>query len=181
NPLKTGPFSNYGYIAVHFAINLNAFYHLLSVGFQSTIEIVEIPYSGHAAGNRIEKFGGDSFTWWVVPLLFPTGDQIDVLLRDLSVQFGNLIRTILEVGIHGNNDVSLRSGESYIKCGRLAVIATEFDGTNLWVHRFQPFYDLPGVVRTAVIDKNHLVAETVIIHHTSDPSGKLRQRFSLVV
>ena len=39
---EAGIFGQNRYVAVHFAVHLDTFYHLLSVGLQATIEIMQV-------------------------------------------------------------------------------------------------------------------------------------------
>ncbi len=54
------PFSQQGDITVHFAINLNIFYHLISVSLQATVEIMQLD-PGDPPSHSIKKFGRNCF------------------------------------------------------------------------------------------------------------------------
>ena len=62
-------FGQIGYIAVHVAVNLDAFHHLLTVCLQSAVEIVEVMYAAHLAGSGVEELRGDCLGKRVVALL----------------------------------------------------------------------------------------------------------------
>jgi hypothetical protein len=53
--MKTGAFGDHRNVAVHFAVNFNAFYYFAAIGFQSAIHIVQL-YPAEPAGCRIVEF-----------------------------------------------------------------------------------------------------------------------------
>src|SRR5690606_320669 len=139
------------------------------------IEIVQIMDTRHTACNGIEQFGRHRLTKRVVTLLLPARNKVKPTLGDALVQLGDLVGTILQVSIHGNPHITLRSGKPDIKGSGLTVIASEFDGGNLRVHGFKSLDNHPGVVRTTIVDHNDFVAEPMAVHDPTDPRSKLGQ------
>ena len=59
--VKTGVFCKVGDVAVHVAIHFYALDHLVAVGFQSAVEVVQIVYAAHFAGGGVEELCGYGF------------------------------------------------------------------------------------------------------------------------
>ena len=53
--------SKVGNVTVHFSIHLNILDDFPAIGFQSTVEVVQILDAGHSTGCGIEQFGRNGF------------------------------------------------------------------------------------------------------------------------
>jgi len=85
-------------------------------------------YTPPALGSEIEQFGRQVFGQLVVvPLFFPSGDQIIALLPDHTVERRYFVGVVLKVGIHRDNHVSRGFLKGTVQCGRLTVITAELD------------------------------------------------------
>ena len=112
---KSGVFREVWYVSVHVAIYLDMFHHLVAVGFQSAIEVVKIVDAAHASSRGVEQFSGDGFGQRVVTLLFPSAYQVVAVGCNHPVQFGYLIGTVLQIGIHGYYHIAFGAGKSGIQ------------------------------------------------------------------
>ena len=72
---ETAPFGQYGYITVHFTVNLYVFNHFMVVGFESTIEIVQLDIANFA-GGPVEELGGKRFGNGIVTLFLPAAHHM---------------------------------------------------------------------------------------------------------
>ena len=99
-------FRKIGNVTVHISVHLDAFDYLVTVGFQSAVEIVQIFYSRNKAGSGIEKFCWDSFAQRVVTLLLVTRNKVVSLFGNHTIEDRNLVGTILKVGVHCNNGLA---------------------------------------------------------------------------
>ncbi len=85
-------------VAVHLAIYFDAFYHIAAVGFQTTVEIVELDARKQPC-NGIEKLGRNGFGERVVALKFPTRYHVEALFANHTAERRNLLGVVLQVGI----------------------------------------------------------------------------------
>ena len=170
-----------GYIAVHVAVDLDILHHLLLVGLQSAVEVVQIPDARHLAGRGVEELGGYGFGERVVAFLLPPRYQVVAVDRNHAIEFGDFVGAVLQVGIHGDDHIALGPQETGIERRRLAVVAAELHPLDAGVLLAQRLDDLPRVVGTAVVDKPDLVCKLVGGHYPLDPRCQLGQRFGLVI
>ena len=56
NLVETGILGQIGNIAVHLTIDLDILHHILAIGLQAAIEVVQILDATHLAGRCIEQF-----------------------------------------------------------------------------------------------------------------------------
>ncbi len=80
---------------------------------------------GYGAGGGVEKFGGKGFSDRVIALLLPAGDEIVIFFRNHAVQLGNLLGTVLQVGVHCDDDLAARGLEARLQGGGFAIVAGE--------------------------------------------------------
>src|SRR5690606_24360870 len=129
---KTSPFGNHRDVAVHFAVYFNIFDHFAPVGLQSAVEIMQTD-ARHAAGNGIEQFGGKGFAHRIETLLFPAGNKIVAFFPDLLIKRRDLVRTVLQISVHGNDYLAFGCLKANVERCRLPVIAAEADAADVWV------------------------------------------------
>ena len=113
-------------------------------------------------------------------MLFPAGDDVVTLLDNHPVEFRDFVRGVLQVRVHGDDDIALRGRETLVKGGGLAVVAAEGDAVDGGI-LLREFPDpVPGIVGGTVVHHQDLVGETIFFHHPVDPGGEFRQGFGLV-
>ena len=136
--------------------------------------------SRDAPCGPVEEFRRQSLADGIMPFLLPSGHHLITLLSDHPVEFGDFIRTVLQVGIHGDDNIALGVIKSAIQRRRFAVIASELDPLHFRIFLRQGSDDFPGIVGTSVVNVNDLERQLPGIHHTNDPVGKFGQRLFLV-
>src|SRR5690606_13088471 len=140
---ESRPLREYGNVAMHFAVNLNTLHHLVSVGLESAVEVVQF-YSGNSSCYSIETFRGKVFgACVVVAFLLPSTHEIIAFGYNNASQFGEFIATILQVGIHGDNNLAFRSAKAFVESRGFAVVALEFYAFNVWILFSQRFDHFP--------------------------------------
>ena len=128
---------------MHLTIDLDVLHNLLAVGFQSTVEVVQVLDTADFTGSGIEELGGNGFRYGVVTLLLIARHQVVVLFHDHAVELGNLVGRVLQVGIHRDDDIPLGLLESAIECGTLAIVTAEADSPYLFRVQGELFNNLP--------------------------------------
>ena len=89
------------------------------------------------------------------------------------IEFGYFVGTVLQIGVHGDDDITGGLFKPDEEGGGLAVIPAELDSFyRVGVLLFQRLDYLPGGVGTAVVDEQDFVREVVFFHHPGDPLGK---------
>ena len=63
--------------------------------------------------------------------LLVAADEVIAILFDHPVQLGNLVGRVLQVGIHGNDDIALCLFEATIEGRALAVVAAELNALDV--------------------------------------------------
>ena len=182
NPGETGVLGEVRDIAVHLAEHLDVLHHILPVRLQAAVHIMQL-YARYAAGCGVEQLRRQILRQRiVVALLLPAAHQVKAVLGDHPVQFGNLVRRVLQVSVHRDDHIALRSLESAVQCGTLAVVPAEADAVHmLLVLLLQRTDDLPRVVRRTVVDEQQLITELVLLHHAADPLVQRGQTLCLVI
>ena len=162
-------------IPVHLAVHLYVLDHLVLVGLQAAVHIVELD-AGDPAGSGVVKLGRQVLGQFVVlAVLFPAGDHIITLLGDHPVHLRDLFRGVLQVRVHRDDHTSLGLGETFVKGGGLAVVAAEGYSFDPLV-AFCEFLDLrPRAVGAAVVDEEDFIFIAIGVHHAPDPRQKLRK------
>ena len=165
---------------VHFAVNLDAFDHLVAVGFQAAVEVVQLD-SGSQPRRAVEEFTRQRLPDRIEPALFPSADQVVSLFGNHPVQFRDFVRRVLQIGVHRDHDVAPGRFEAAVESGRFPVIAPEPDGPDARIGVVQRADHFPRAVVAAVVHEDDFVREAVLRHHPLDPCEQFGQRFLLVV
>ena len=162
------------HIAVHIAVYLDVLHHLVAIGFQAAVEVVQIVYAAHLAGGGIEEFGGNCLRQRVVALLFPPRHQVVAVLGNHTIQFGYFVRTVLQVCIHGYHHIALHALEAGVERRTLAVVASEAHSLHCRILGTELLYHFPRIVGAAVVDKQHFITEVILRHYAFYPCCQLR-------
>src|SRR5579863_9402490 len=171
---EAGPFGNDGDIAVHFAIDLDALDHLVAVGLETAIEIVQ-PDLTDPGGGPVEEFGRNGLGDRVMAYFLPAAHHIVVILEDHPAQLGDLIRAVLHIGVHRDHHDATRGLEPLVQRGRFAIIALEPDAFDIGVVLAEGRDHLPAPVGAAIIHKDDLIGKTALLHHALDPAAQFGQ------
>ena len=98
----------------------------------------------------------------------PAADDIVALIQLLNNE-RNVLRIILQVGIHRNNDLSSRMLESGGQRRGLAEVAGKEKRLNSGISGSQFLDGVGASIQTAVIDEDNLGAESQGIQHRFEP------------
>ena len=169
-----------GEIAVHVVIDLDVLHHLILVTLEPTIEVMK-RYAGEEAHGGIEELRGPGLGERVVPLLLPPTHHVEVLLTDHPIELGDLIRRVLQVGIHRDDDGACSALKSRLQTGRLPVVASKANRPDMRIRRMQPLDDLPGAIGTSIVDKDDLIRDPHLGDDTGDPLVQLGEGLLLIV
>ena len=127
NLVEAGIFGQIRYITVHLAIDLNVFHHGLTIGLQTTIEVVQVLDTAHLTGRRIKELRGERLGDGVITLLLITTHQVVAFHLDHTIQLWNLVGRVLKVGIHRDHHITLCLLKTAIERRTLTVVTTELD------------------------------------------------------
>ncbi len=122
---KAGVLGKIRNVPMHFSVHFHVLHHLVLVGFETAVHIVQFQ-AGYLASSGIVQLRRQVFSEGVVDsVLFPARYDVPTIFHDHPVHFRNLLRRILQVGIHGHDNSALGNRETLVKSGRLAIIAPE--------------------------------------------------------
>ena len=182
NLVETGILGQIGDIAVHLAIHLDVLHHITAIGLQAAVEVVQVLDTTHLTRRGVEELGGQRLRDGVVAFLLVARDEVVAIDGNHPIEFGYLVGRVLKVGIHCDDDIALRGLEATEERRTLAIVAAELDALDmLRVASAQLADDVPRMVGTTVVDKDHLIGESVLLHHALYPRKKLGYRLVLVV
>src|ERR1700722_4093464 len=108
--------------AMHLAVERNVLDDLAAIGLEGGAEVVDRDAAerGH---QPVRDEGGDAAEEEVVAALTaPSADHV-VALFELGEEPGNLVGVVLQVAVHGQDEVALRMVEAGGKGGGLAEVA----------------------------------------------------------
>ena len=113
-------------------------------------------------------------------MLLPAGYNVPSLFLDEPVHLRNLLRGVLEVGVHCHDYIARGLLETVVEGGRLAVVPAETDSVDAGVTRSQLPDGVPGTVRAAVVHHYDLVFPAVLEHYLPDPGCEFRKGFLFI-
>ena len=99
--------------------------HIEAVSLQAAVHVVQLDARDAARGGVVELRGEILRQGIVLSLLLPAGHEVVTLFRNHPVHGGHFVRGVLQVGVHGEDDLALRALEAAVKRGGFAVIAAE--------------------------------------------------------
>ena len=117
----------------------------------------------------------------VVAFFLPSRHKVVAVLLYHAVKFGNLIGTVLHIGIHCDDHIAIASLETDLQRSRFTIVPTERNTTHLLVLFLQVADDFPRIVGTAVINKQNFKRKRMLVHHAHNPFAQFGQGFLLVI
>ena len=135
-----------GDVAMHLAIHLDVLYHFAAIGLESAVEVMQIVNAAHPACCGVEELCGDGLGQRVAltTVHLIAAHQVVTVLANHSVEFGNLVGRILQVGVHGDDHIAFGLGKAAIQSRALAIVAAELDATHhIGVFCAELLYHLP--------------------------------------
>ena len=89
-------------------------------------------YTTNLTSRSIEKFCWYCLCQWIITFLLVTTDKIVLLLHYHTIKFWYLIRRILQVSIHRNNNITLGSIKATVERRTLTIVTTELYSMNMF-------------------------------------------------
>ena len=108
---------------------------------------------------------------------FPTRNQVVTFVQNLE-HLGNFQGIILKIAIQGGHEVTLGLGKAQGKRIGLAAIELETEPANKGVFLGKVFYNIPGIVPTAVIDNDDFVTKARRLYGRYDFLEQFRKIFA---
>ncbi len=180
--VKTGLFGQIRYVAVHVAVDLYMFDNLVAVCLQAAVEVMEIMYAAHFTSRSVEELCRQSFRQRVVAFFLISRHKVVAILSYHAVKLGDLVGAVLQVGVHCDHNLAPGHIEADVESRRFAIVAAERSAAHMSrVRSRKLLHDFPRRVCRAVVDKNHLIAEIMLLHHTCYPRIQLRERFFFII
>ena len=164
---------------VKFAIEREAFESFRAVGLEAAVEIVELD-AAQAADHQIEDPRGQGFVDGIVADAFPAGNHVAALMQ-LCDESRDLLRIVLQVGVHRDDEFAARRREACIQRGGLAKVPAERDASDVVERPRKRLQPLRRSVRRAVVHEDDLVVEPGVGHYGPDPLAQQGKRILLVV
>ena len=149
-----------------------------AVRLEAAVHVVQLD-ARRQAHRRVEDPRQHQAVHGVEPIHLPADDDIEPLL-DLLDELVQIGRIVLEIRVHGDDDLALRALETGRQAHRLAEVRAQADTADARIFAVQLGDDLPGVVGAAVVDEDELVADAARLEAVAHPVRQLGQAFGLV-
>ena len=94
----------------------------------------------------------------------PAADDV-VALFEFGEEVGDFVGVVLEVAVHGEDDLALGVVEAGSEGGGLAEVAAELDDEDAAVYGGDLFEQAVGAVAGAVVDEDELEGFADLLHH----------------
>lgn len=133
--------------------------NLPAIRFKAAVEIMDL-YSGNPSCGPVKDTGEKNLKQGVVTFFSPAAHQIVAVFMGLD-ETRDLFRIILEIRVHGENNVSSGLSETCRKGHGFPKICLEDKNTDLGIPICNVLKDLLGAVRAAVIYKYQFVVFVV--------------------
>ena len=134
-----------------------------AVGFEGGAEVVDVDAGedGHelVGGARRDAAKEDV----IAALGAPAADDV-VAFFELGEEAGDLAGVVLEVAIHGEDEVALRVVEAGSEGGGLAEVAAELDDEDAGIDGGDLFKEAVGAVARAVVHEDQLEGVVPLLH-----------------
>ena len=153
--------------AVQFAVEVDVLQHLGAVGLEGGAEIAQVDAArlGHQpVGDARRDLAHDGV---VDAVLAPAAGDV-VALVDLFEQRGNVLGRVLQVAVHGDDDVALGFVEARRERGRLAEVAAQADHLEVAVGFHQVGQQFEAAVGGGVVDEEDLVGPLQLFQHRGE-------------
>ena len=139
--------------AVHFAVERDVLDDFAAVGLEGGAEVVDGD-AGEGGHQLVGGAGGDASEKEVVAAFgAPTADDV-VAFLEFGEEAGDLVGVVLEVAVHGEDELALRVVEAGGEGGGLAEVAAEFDDEDARIDGGDLFKEAVGAVAGAVVDED---------------------------
>jgi len=140
--------------AVELSLETEVLGYLGAVGFESAVDAMQLESTGDADGG-VEEAGGDYLAQGVMAYLLPAGYQVIALVEEIQ-EAGDFCGVVLEIAVHGENDVATGGGEAGLEGDGLAEVTAEAEGADL-TGAMEAGNFGPGLVGGAVVYEQDFV------------------------
>jgi hypothetical protein len=142
---------------VQLAVDRDLLQHLAPVDLEAAVEVVQVDLR-QLPRHPVEQQRRQALRRRVLPAPLPPGDEIEVVLLEHRQQAGDLLRVVLEVAVHGHDDLPAAVVEAGRQGRRLAEVAAQAHQLDARVALARPAPALGGGVGRAVVDEDDLEA-----------------------
>ena len=133
------------------------------------------PQPGDEADQQVRGAGRPSPQDAFAPVVTPAAHQV-VAFFDLVQEERQILREVLQVGIHRDDEIAARGGQAGLQRGGLSEVAPQFDDAETGLGRDQRLGDVERSIRAAVVDEDEL--EAIAPLESSDRGGETGREFS---
>ena len=130
--------------SVEFAVEANVLGDLDAVGLEAAVEVVELD-TGDVADGGVEEFARHGLAHGILAALLPSRDEVITLIDRLD-EAGDLGGVVLEIAVHGDDEVVVDRGEPGGETSGLAEVATMAKTTDMGIARGEVGDHGPGAV-----------------------------------
>ena len=97
-------------------------------------------------------------------MLAPATDDVVALFK-LGEEVGDLVGIVLEIAVHGEDEVTLGVVEACGECGGLTEVAAELDDENAAIDGGDLFQQAVGAVAGSIVDEHQLKGFADLLHY----------------
>ena len=150
--------------AMHLAVERDVLDDLAAIGLEGGAEVVDVDVAedrhepvGRARGNAAH----DEV---VAAMLAPATDDV-VAFFQFGEEVGDLVGVVLEIAVHGEDEVALGVVEAGGEGGGLAEVAAELDDENPTVDGGDFFKQAVGAVAGSIVDEDQFEGFADLLHY----------------
>ncbi len=149
---------------MHLAVERNILDHFAAIGLEGGAEVVNVN-AGQLGHHPVGAARGKAPHDKIVNALFaPAGHHI-VSLFQLFQEVGNLAGIVLQVAVHGQDELARGVVKTCGQSRGLSEVAAQLDHQHAAVHRGNLFQQLVGAVVGPVINQHQLKTVAHLLHH----------------
>jgi hypothetical protein len=148
---------------VHLAVKRDVLDYFAAVGFEGSTEVVDV-YAAESGHEPVRGAGG-----------YPAHDEVVATMRappahnvvaffELGEEAGDLVGIVLQVAVHGKDEVALGVVEAGSEGGGLAEVAAELDDQDTAVYCGDLFEEAVGAVAGSIVDEDQLEGLVDMLH-----------------
>ena len=178
NLVEARRFGKHRNVTVHFALDFNGFHHVPTIALQATVEIVQMNAADLSRGPIVE-LRRNGFAQWVVTFLLPSTHQVQTSFQQLRSHGGELLRVVLQIGIHGEHHRAARCFKPLLQGRTFSVVPGKANASDrlrlVFLHAFD---HRPRTILAPIVNENDLKSQTR--QHAVNARFQLAQAFFFV-
>ena len=183
NLVETSILGQIGDEAVHLAEHLDILDDLTAIGFQATVEVVQVLDAADLARSGVEELCGDGLRQGVTlaAVLLVATDKVVLLVDNHVVQARYLVGRVLQVCVHRDDNVAYSLLETTEQGRALAVVAAKLDALHVLRLLGKFCDDVPRAVGRTIVDEDDFIRKLVLRHHALYPRKEFGDRLVFVI